>query len=53
VIVLLCTLEPYRISRLPQLVRHCRDRGVDRFLLTLQLEPSVAQETRRQFITLA
>ena len=45
-IVLLCTLEPYRISWLPQFVGHYRDLGVDRFLLTLQLEPSVAQEAR-------
>ena len=49
-IALLCTLEPYRISWLPQFVQHYRGLGVERFLLTLQLEPSVAQEARdREF----
>jgi hypothetical protein len=38
-IALLCTLEPARIAWLPQLVRHYRGIGVERFLLILQLEP--------------
>ena len=38
-IALICTLEPGRIAWLPQFVRHYRDIGVERFFLTLQLEP--------------
>jgi hypothetical protein len=45
-IALICTLEPYRISWLPQFVHHYRSIGVERFLLTLQLEPSTAEEAR-------
>jgi len=45
-IVLICTLEPSRISWLPQLVAHYRDLGVERFLFTLQLEPDRAPEAR-------
>jgi len=45
-IALICTLEPQRISWLPQLVQHYRSLGVERFLLTLQLEPSTAQQAR-------
>jgi hypothetical protein len=32
-------MEPARIAWLPQFVHHYRDLGVERFLLTLQLEP--------------
>jgi len=39
-IALSCTLEPYRIAWLGQFVQHYRGMGVERFLLTLQLEPS-------------
>jgi hypothetical protein len=38
-IALLCTMETSRIPWLPQLVQHYRGIGVERFLLTLQLEP--------------
>jgi len=41
-IVLMCTLEPFRIDWLPQFVAHYRGIGVQRFLLTLQLEPDTA-----------
>ena len=43
-IVLLCTLEPARIDWLPQFVAHYRSIGVERFLLTLQLEPGMPEE---------
>jgi hypothetical protein len=43
VIVLICTLEPGRIERLPEFVQHYRRLGVERFLLTLQQEPDAAQ----------
>lgn len=39
-ITLICTLEPARIGWLPQFVQHYRALGVERFLLTLQLEPA-------------
>jgi hypothetical protein len=39
-IMLICTLEPARLGWLPQFVRHYRALGVERFLLTLQLEPT-------------
>ena len=42
-IVLICMLEPCRIEWLPQFVHHYRHLGVERFLLTLQLEPDAAQ----------
>jgi len=45
-IALICTLEPQRISWLPQFVQHYRTVGVERFLLTLQLEPGAAQQAR-------
>jgi len=45
-ITLICTLEPDRIRWLPQFIHHYRSIGVERFLLTLQLEPSVAHEAR-------
>jgi hypothetical protein len=48
VIVLICTLEPYRIEWLPQFVKHYRHLGVERFLLTLQLEPGAAQAEKEQ-----
>lgn len=47
-IVLICMLEPYRIEWLPQFVRHYRQLGVERFLLTLQLEPDAAQADNEQ-----
>lgn len=47
-IVLICTLEPYRIEWLPQFVQHYRRLGVERFLLTLQLEPGAAQAEKEQ-----
>lgn len=43
---LICTLEPKKIDWLPQFVAHYRSIGVDRFLLSLQQEPTVAAETR-------
>jgi hypothetical protein len=46
VIALICTLEPYRIDWLPQLVAHYRELGVERFLLSLQIEPNASQSTR-------
>jgi hypothetical protein len=52
-ITLLCTLEPGRIDWLPQLVAHYRGIGVERFLLTLQLEPGtpgdLAEASRERF----
>jgi hypothetical protein len=42
-IVLICSLEPWRIEWLPEFVQHYRHLGVERFLLTLQLEPDAAQ----------
>lgn len=52
-IVLLCTLEPGRLDWLPQLVAHYRGIGVERFLLTLQLEPgtpeALAEASRERF----
>ncbi|MEO8304807.1 MAG: glycosyltransferase family 2 protein [Betaproteobacteria bacterium] len=45
-IVLICTLEPFRIDWLPQFVAHYRGIGVQRFLLTLQLEPGAAPEAK-------
>lgn len=45
-IKLICTLEPTKINWLSQFVAHYRNLGVDRFLLSLQQEPSVAAETR-------
>lgn len=38
-IALISTTEPMRIRWLPQFVRHYRALGVDRFFLSLQLEP--------------
>ena len=43
-IALVCMLEPRRIDWLQQLVHHYRSIGVERFLLTLQLEPGVAPQ---------
>jgi hypothetical protein len=43
---LICTLEPTKIDWLPQFVAHYRSLGVDRFLLSLQQEPTIAAETR-------
>jgi len=40
-ICLICTLEPYRIDWLPQFVAHYRAQGVERFLLTLQIDPEL------------
>lgn len=45
-ICLICTLEPYRIDWLPQFVTHYRAQGVERFLLTLQVEPALAEEQK-------
>src|ERR1022692_695095 len=42
-IALICTLEPYRIDWLPQFVAHYRKLGVERFLLSLQVEPAAGQ----------
>jgi hypothetical protein len=43
---LFCTLEPTKIDWLPQFVAHYRSLGVDRFLLSLQQEPTVAAQAR-------
>jgi hypothetical protein len=49
-IALICTMEPYRIAWLPQFVRHYRGLGVERFLLSLHVEPSAGQSARdREF----
>jgi hypothetical protein len=54
VICLICTLEPCRIDWLPQFVAHYRAQGVERFLLTLQIEPGLAEEQRaKAFIAIA
>lgn len=42
-ICLICTLEPYRIDWLPQFVAHYRTQGVERFLLTLQIDPDLTE----------
>jgi hypothetical protein len=42
-ICLICTLEPYRIDWLAQFVAHYRAQGVERFLLTLQIDPELPQ----------
>ncbi len=47
-ILIICTLEPYRIEWLPQFVQHYRHLGVERFLLTLQLEPGAAHAEKEQ-----
>jgi hypothetical protein len=45
-IALICTLEPYRIAWLPQFMEHYRGIGVERFLLSLQVEPSASQDAK-------
>ncbi|MBV8656721.1 MAG: glycosyltransferase family 2 protein [Burkholderiales bacterium] len=47
-IYLICTLEPTRIQWLPQLVQHYRTLGVDRFLFSLQQEPTVNRLMRER-----
>ena len=51
-VVLICTLEPYRIAWLPQFVQHYRSIGVERFLLALQLEPGAEQGAKDRDYTL-
>jgi hypothetical protein len=49
-IALICTMEPYRIAWLPQFVRRYHALGVERFLLSLYVEPSAGQSARdREF----
>jgi hypothetical protein len=49
-IALICTMGPYRIAWLPQFVRHYHALGVERFLLSLHVEPSAGQSARdREF----
>ncbi|MBC7927290.1 MAG: glycosyltransferase family 2 protein [Bryobacteraceae bacterium] len=43
---LICTLEPARIPFLPQFVEHYLLLGVDRFHMTLQVEPDMAPVSR-------
>ena len=46
-IVLISLLEPGRIERLSQFVAHYRGLGVDRFLLSLQIEPNTPEAEKR------
>jgi hypothetical protein len=46
VVFLICTLEPYRIDWLPQFVAHYRAQGVERFLLTLQIDPALPEHEK-------
>lgn len=50
-ICLMCTLEPYRIDWLPQLVAHYRAQGVERFLLTLQIDPELPEDGKTRHRT--
>lgn len=54
-ISLICTTEPSRIDWLPQFVRHYRNLGVEKFLLSLQtepdLDPALREGYRAQFQT--
>lgn len=50
-ICLICTLEPYRIDWLPQFVAHYRDQGVERFLLTLQIDPELPEDEKSRHRT--
>ena len=47
-IFLISTLEPARIEQLPQFIGHYRALGVERFLLTLQTEPVLAEDARER-----
>jgi hypothetical protein len=48
-IALICTTEPSRIEWLPQFVRHYRSRGVERFFLSLQIEPDLDPALREGY----
>ena len=41
-IVLISTCEPSRLRLVPQFISHYRAQGVERFLLSLQIEPTLA-----------
>jgi hypothetical protein len=45
-IIAISTLEPMRIDLMPQWIAHYRALGVERFLLTLQTEPDLADSER-------
>jgi hypothetical protein len=48
-ISLISTMEPARINWLPQFVRHYRARGVERFFLSLQIEPDIDPALRQGY----
>jgi hypothetical protein len=48
-ISLISTMEPGRINWLPQFVRHYRARGVERFFLSLQIEPGTDPVLQRGY----